>query len=82
MLHYRHRLRPYLDELTQSQLQVVSAVFRCSGQELKREQLTTNIMQAVHATTTPLMSLPLNIVPPALETEKDLAVLLGDWLGD
>ena len=77
MLHYRHRLRPYLDELTQPQLLGVCSIFQCGKQKSAREVLITNIVQAVDAT--PLMSVQLDIVLPSLETESDLDMLLGDW---
>ena len=85
ILHYRHRLLPYLDELTEPQLLAVCHVFACGGQKLRRgvevparEKLIATIIQAVDDAT-PLMSVPLNIALPALETENDLSVLLGDW---
>ena len=76
IMHYRNCLLPYLHELTQPQLLAVCAVFQCGQQKSAREVLITNIVQAVDAT--PLMSLQLNIVLPALETESDLDMLLGD----
>ena len=77
IMHYRNCLVPYLHELTQPQLLAVCAIFQCGQQKSAREVLITNIVQAVDAT--PLMSVQLDIVLPALETESDLDMLLGDW---
>ena len=76
-MHYRNCLVPYLHELTQPQLLAVCSIFQCGKQKSAREVLITNIVQAVDAT--PLMSVQLDIVLPALETESDLDMLLGDW---
>ena len=76
LLNYRNHLLPYLHELTQPQLLAICTVFQCGKQKAAREVLITNIVQAVDAT--PLMSMQLNIVLPALETESDLDMLLGD----
>ena len=75
--HYHNCLHPYLHELTQPQLLAVCAIFQCGQQKSAREVLIKNIMETVDAT--PLMSVQLNIVLPALETETDLDMLLSDW---
>ena len=76
ILHYRNCLLPYLYELTQPQLLAVCSIFQCGKQKSARDVLINNIVQAVDAT--PLMSVQLNIMLPALETESDLDMLLGD----
>ena len=77
ILHYRNCLLPYLHELTQPQLLAVCSIFQCGKQKLARDVLIRKIVQEVDAT--PLMSVQLDIVLPALETESDLDMLLGDW---
>jgi len=75
--HYHNCLHPYLHELTQPQLLAVCGVFQCGKQKSAREVLIKNIMETVDAA--PLMSVQLNTILPALETESDLDMLLGDY---